>query len=108
MLVYIAGPYSAKSPREVDRNIEHARRMAVRCWAECHAVVCPHLNTYHFEREPDLVGVDFVKGDLRILARCDALVLLPAWMDSEGAKKELAVAEAIGLDVFFDEVPPIA
>lgn len=40
-----------------------------------------------------------LKGDIRQLVDCDAIVLLDGWEDSQGANIELLVARAIGLDV---------
>lgn len=38
--------------------------------------------------------------DISALLRCDSIVLLPNWRNSEGAKLELAIAQALGLSVF--------
>lgn len=37
--------------------------------------------------------------DLRAVAECDSIFLLPGWENSKGAKAELALAEALGKDV---------
>jgi hypothetical protein len=90
MIVYVAGPYSAPTPQGVDANIQQARQAAIALWREGHVAICPHLNTAHFEDE--CPGLDFVKGDLEILSRCDALVMLPGWEQSKGARRELEFA----------------
>lgn len=43
-----------------------------------------------------------------IQEQADVLVVLPGWMQSEGAKLEVAVAQAIGIPVFtFPEATPL-
>ena len=41
----------------------------------------------------------YMKRDLPLLIRCDAIALLPEWWTSKGAKQELSVALMCGLDV---------
>lgn len=48
-------------------------------------------------------GTDFYREilllDLDMLAKCDAIYMMPDWTDSPGAKVEKAYAEAIGIKV---------
>jgi hypothetical protein len=39
----------------------------------------------------------FLVGDIEILKRCDAIVMIPGWRKSEGARKEFDIA----VDAFF-------
>ena len=41
----------------------------------------------------------FMRADLRALLGCDAIFLLPGWLDSRGASVEHAVAVACGIPV---------
>jgi len=43
---------------------------------------------------------DFLDGDPAIIDRCDAVVLLPNWLDSKGATRERAYALNRGIPVF--------
>jgi hypothetical protein len=100
-ICYVAGPYSATSFSEVHLNIWHARKYAIEIWESGAAAICPHLNTFHFEEDTDLTQQDFYDGDNALLARSDAVFLIPGWERSKGAKMEKEFAEQRGIPVFF-------
>jgi len=109
--VYIAGPM--RGIRDFNFHQFHAAATALRQLG--HTVFNPA------ERDEKEYGADVSKsatGDLadaeargfslrRALAadtawiceHADAIALLPGWMDSKGAKAELALAQALGLEV---------
>ena len=100
-IIYVAGKYRGASDSEVHDNIEHARRAAIKLWREGYAVITPHLNTAFFGGScPDET---WLKGDLEILKRCDAIYLLSGWGSSQGAREELKLADSLGLEVLFEE-----
>jgi hypothetical protein len=105
MLIYVAGPYSG----DVDRNIDRARVAAARLWDAGHTVICPHANTARFEGLCQTTTYeDFMRGDLTMLAVCDAIFMLKGWADSPGANTEHAFAQSHGLTIFYesDDSPP--
>ena len=98
-LIYVAGPYRAPTFQQVDRNIELARRMALRVWRCGAAALCPHLNTAHMDRD----GIEdrhILAGDQEMLRRCDAVILCGDHSQSEGSKDEIRLAQQLGLPVF--------
>jgi predicted secreted Zn-dependent protease len=48
---------------------------------------------------PDAEWEICMRYDLKVLADCDVLVLLPNWRKSRGAKLELRIAKELGLRV---------
>lgn len=48
---------------------------------------------------PDFNYEAALQRDLAAVATCQAIVLLPGWNESPGAKRELAAALALGLEV---------
>lgn len=42
---------------------------------------------------------DYLKEDIKALCDCDALALLPGWMNSNGAHLELHLAHRLGLKI---------
>lgn len=99
MIVFISGKYRGNSWQEIDQNIQHARQAAIRLWQKGYIVICPHLNTAHFDGY--CTDDVWLNGDLEILKRCDAIYLLSNWRDSEGAKTEKELAEKIGLKILY-------
>jgi nucleoside 2-deoxyribosyltransferase len=95
---YIAGPFRAATPWLVEQNVRAAEALALEVWRLGAAAVCPHANTRFMDKAaPDDV---FLRGDLAILERCDALLTLDAWQQSRGARDEVTHAVARGIPVF--------
>jgi hypothetical protein len=84
MLVYIAGKYRG----DVAANIQAAREVAVELWEKGYVPICPHLNTAHFEAYCKVEDEVYLAGDLEIINVCDAVLFLPGWEESAGARGE--------------------
>jgi len=99
-IIYIAGPYRAKTEWGLIENIRRAEKVAIECWKKGWVVICPHKNTAHFGGIlPDSV---WLEGDMEILRRCDAICMVPGWEESVGAKEELIEAFGRGIEVYFN------
>jgi nucleoside 2-deoxyribosyltransferase len=97
-VVYVAGPYRGRSAWEIEQNIRKAEELALEVWRSGAAAICPHANTRYFQgAAPDAVWLD---GDLEILARCDAVILVDGWGMSEGTTAEIRFAKETGIPVF--------
>lgn len=46
---------------------------------------------------------DYMKGDIRALIDCDAIMFMSGFNRSAGCHTELCVAMACGLDIYFEE-----
>jgi len=100
MIIYIAGAYRADTPEGIKANIQKAREVALEVWKAGHTAICPHLNTANFEEYADLSHERYIQGDLEIISRCDAVLLMDNWQTSRGAKQEKAYAESRGIPVY--------
>lgn len=103
-VVYVAGPYRSKDgPYGVKKNIDAAWEVARQLWGMGFAVICPHTNSAFMDAAGDAPGADnvFVRGDLEIVRRVDALVLLPGWENSAGACAELRHATVANIPRFY-------
>ena len=106
LVVYVAGAYRAKNGRTVNENIQAAKEVAITIWESGHVALCPHLNTANFEDASALPDDVYLEGDLLLLTRCDALMLVPGWQESEGAVRERSFAIAYGIPVYeFSDLP---
>jgi len=102
-LIYIAGPYGAMTPAGIKKNVARARDMAAACRGQGWFFICPHLNTTGFEKYTDEdwnTWEKWMEMDLAILERCDAVLLMPGWEKSDGARMERSHAIALGIPTF--------
>ena len=98
-VIFVSGPYRADTKAGISQNIKNAREAAKELWRQGWAVICPHLNTAHFDGVcPDDV---WLRGDLEILSRCDAIYMLRNWRDSSGAVAEHDAAVDWGLEIIY-------
>lgn len=100
IIVYVAGKYSAENQDDIKFNIAVARNASIKIWEAGFTAFCPHLNTAFFHKDCKCTREDYLKGNLYILRKCDALLLLPDWFESEGAKLEYKIAHKSGIPVF--------
>jgi hypothetical protein len=105
MIVYTAGPYQeirnyhGQCIISKKHNIKVARLIAMDLWDDGYIVICPHLNTLDFEYFTAGGNESYAEGDLEIVARMDALVMLPNWYLSKGAILEKEHAEKLNIPV---------
>lgn len=97
-VVYIAGKYRGKTPWDVEQNIQAAQAVAAKVISAGHMPLTPHKNTEHMEGLAD--DAFFLAGTMELLRRCDAVVLVPGWERSVGARAEVVEANRLGLPVF--------
>jgi hypothetical protein len=106
-VVYIAGPFRGPDHFAIHRNIVEAEALAWRVWAKLSkwrlgsCALCPHLNTAHFQNSlPDNV---WLEGDLVLISRCDAVVLVEGWEKSSGTMVEYKYAKEHDIPVMAEE-----
>jgi len=98
VIIYVAGPYRNKSNWKIAQNIRKAEALCLEVWRAGMIALSPHLNTEHFQYElPDDV---WLSGDLEMLRRCDAVLLVEGWESSNGTKAEVNFANDLGIPVF--------
>jgi hypothetical protein len=93
MLIYTAGPMSGLP----DHNFPAFHDAAARLRAAGYEV----LNPAEQEFNGDLTKpwAYYLRRDIPLLCRCDAVALLPGWSESRGAKLEYYIAAQLGMDI---------
>ena len=98
-VIYLAGPYRSPTEYGVQQNIEAASKIAMEVWKLGAVCICPHKNTAFFGGAlPDAV---WLEGDLELIRRSDAVLIMEAWERSDGAVDERWFASGIGKPVLF-------
>ncbi|MEN6610430.1 MAG: DUF1937 family protein [Methanoregulaceae archaeon] len=107
-VLYIAGPFSHEDPiHGIPENILAASKVALECVRRGFSVHCPHKNYAGFQHVEDVPWEFWCIADFAILERCDAVLFLEGWANSEGASREMQFAHEKGIPVFFvrDGIP---
>ena len=99
-LVFISGPYRAKTINRVVQNIRIAEVAAIKYWLKGYAIICAHKNSALLDGvAPDET---WLKGYLEILSRCDVIVMVPGWEKSEYSIKEHNFAISKSIKVIYE------
>ena len=102
MKVYVAGAYTPHDGHDATRleNIRRASEAAQRLLKAGHTPFCPHTMTAGWEESCGYE--DFLRLGMEWLAACDAMLLLPGWEQSKGARREYEEAVTLGLLIVDD------
>jgi hypothetical protein len=108
--VYLAGPITPTPERTLEQHIDQAVRALRYLTARRVAAVCPQLTALRPELHA-LPGVeapagaptyeDWMEVDFVLLKACRAVFALPGWDRSAGVRRELLVAGAAGIPIFY-------
>ena len=103
-LLYLAGPFSAPAGdsdplHTVRANILVASRIALEAARAGWMPVCPHKNSSGFEHT-EIPAAFWYEGDIALMLRCDAVLMLPGWTASKGAVREFFMAQPRRIPIF--------
>lgn len=100
-VVYVAGPYRAKTVQGIELNIQSARRVGIEAARRGWSPIIPHANTGHMDQvAPELPDEFWLEATLETMRRCDAVVLCPGWARSTGTLGEIEEAKRLGLPIY--------
>jgi hypothetical protein len=105
-ICYVAGPYTAAIPYEIDQHILNAEKLSLALIDWGFTVLTPHKNNSNYERYESILDVDnsyWIASDLAILTRCDYICMLPDWKKSEGAQVEHKHAQQAIIPILYSE-----
>ena len=87
-VAYVAGPYRAKTQEEVQHNVDNAREVVKWAWKKGFVVISPHLN--HAGIVTGMLDEEAVimPACLKLVGRCDLIIMVPGWQESQGSREE--------------------
>jgi hypothetical protein len=106
-IVFIAGPYFGDGDYEkIEQNIRNAEQYQISLANAEIGFFCPHNHTEHFEKKAH-APEDFYRSlDMEALNRlADAIVAIPSWETSGGARAEIEWAKENNLPIFYPKSP---
>ena len=97
--VYVAGPYNSGNVLGVLANIRRGIKLSLEALNEGFAVYCPWLD-FQWGIIDNISLQAYRENAIAWLQASHAVLLVPGWEESEGVKRELRVASALGIPVF--------
>lgn len=106
-IVYISGALIGNGSKElINKNIQTAREYANVLASKKIGVFCPHI----YDLDPNIQDLTerqryFYNLDSEFLINSDAVVFIPGWETSFGARQEEKIADALELPKFYPKSP---
>lgn len=105
-VVYVAGKYRSKwygyfNILGVAVNIRKARKVAKELFRKGIVALCPHSNSAFFDFFDKVPDEIILPACIELMKRCDAVLVLPNWVDSSGTKVEIEEARKANIPVFY-------
>lgn len=95
--IYISGKITGLDIKEAEALFEYVETQLAQAG---HTPVNPmKLMPY----DPKHTWVDYMVEDIRGLLSCQAILMLPNWTDSKGAKVEHAIAVSMGMQCYYSQ-----
>ena len=98
-VVYLSGKMTGLDKSEYEKNFNRAEDFYTSCGF---LVINPCDIAKEVEKEnPKASYEDYMKADLKALSGCTHIAMLDGWENSNGAKREKAEAERLGIEIMF-------
>lgn len=106
-IVFIWGPYFGDGDKaKIQGNIRHAEQCQIALANAGVGFFCPHNHTEHFEIKATANENFYRELDMVFLQKMtDAVMAVPGWETSAGARAEIEFAKRKGLPIFYPESP---
>ena len=103
MRVYLASPYQADTPEEIEQNVQYVLEVATMLIQAGYTVYVPHL-VHYLDLHANGLGVHlsretWLKQGMEWLKQCDAILVLGI---SHGVEKEIELARSLDMPIYFD------
>lgn len=102
-IIYIAGPYYGNGEKEtIENNIREAEKYQIALANNRIGFFCSHNHTEHFQEKATAPEEFYHELDFHFLRNiADAVLALPGWEKSEGAKREITWAKENNVPIFY-------
>ena len=100
--VYIAGKYDGPNVIEVLRNIRNGIAEAAELMGLGFAPYCPFIDfQIGLANDTPIPKKTYQDVSMAFVSACDAMLMLPGWEESAGAMREKALAESMGIPIYY-------
>ena len=102
--VYVAGAYSADNVLDVLKNIGIGEDICAELFLRGFAPFCPwHDKDFVIKRPYSKYTIEmFYNYSIEWLKVCDVMFVIDGWEKSSGTKKEIKIAEELGLPIYYN------
>jgi len=110
VIIYVAGPYRAKTRDLLTFNIKEAELASIRLLAKGYIPFTPHKNFAFYDDYNGVLGMepkDWIRIVSTFLERCDGIYFLSGWQESEGSLVEEKMARDLELPIVPILIPPV-
>jgi len=99
-LLYVAGPYAG----DIEKNIKNAEKISIKLIKNGFHVLTPHKNLSGYEKYEDnnLTVQTWLKMDIDLLSRCDAIYVLKNYELSLGTLGEIEYAKKHNMLIIYE------
>ena len=108
-IIFISGPYTGDGKvTSIEKNIRRAEKYQIALANKEIFHFCPHNHTEHFSSKKGATAPEefYFKMDFHFLKNvADAVLAVPGWEKSWGARQEIEWAKAEGLPIFYPKNP---
>ena len=98
-VIYLAGPYTASSPEEINANVTAAINVQGELMRHGYAVFSPHANYGHGPAGVTYQSV--MDMCFAHLSTANLIVMMPGWERSSGSCREIGFAIARNIPVYY-------
>lgn len=99
-MVYIAGPYRSGNSWELEANVRVAEAASFQVFSLGAVAICPHSISRYMM---GTLNEEFwIEATMNMLSRCDAMIVVQGWEESDGTLGEIDYAWGNNIPVFFN------
>lgn len=100
-LLYLVGSFTSIPESKKNEKFKEASDIALEAWYKGWSVISPHKNCYGFNPDDNMDYETWLIALASQIGRCDVVLVLPDWEESEGVKMEIQFARYLNIPVVY-------